>query len=81
MMSFREYIVMLNSFKCQCGEPKKPKTSFCKDCFKKLPFELTEKGYLEIRKVYLQFYESSLSFLKTAKTREVKEKSNGGEGR
>jgi hypothetical protein len=62
-MNFRDYIIQLNSHKCQCGENKKPKTSFCQNCFNKLPFNITENGYLRIRKAYLQFYDDCLTFL------------------
>jgi hypothetical protein len=63
MMNFRDYIIQLNSYKCQCGEKKKPKTSFCPGCFNKLPFSITQAGYLEIRRAYLQFYGDCLTFL------------------
>jgi len=57
------YLDELRSNQCVCEKPKKPKHSFCPECFYKLPRDLQVDLYLRMREGYEEAYAAAVNFL------------------
>jgi hypothetical protein len=53
----------LKGSKCQCGEEKKPKQTFCLTCFSKLPFIMKTNLYNVTGREYCKAYAWAVEFL------------------
>jgi len=57
------YIKELMSEECACGNPKKPRFSFCYRCYKKLPKHLQRELYQHVLEGYEQAYDEAIKYL------------------
>ena len=64
MTAVREMLIELAGNRCQCGEAKRAKQTFCAACFATLPKGLQRRLYLRIGKGYESAYEAAVSLLR-----------------
>ena len=57
------YLNALYSNECVCGNNKKPKKSFCYQCYKKLPRDLQIDLYSRMGDGYEQAYDAAIKYL------------------
>ena len=63
MENWVECLKSLKGSKCQCGEKKKPRRTFCEHCFSKLPVNLRRDLFDERWLLCCQAYNKALTFL------------------
>jgi hypothetical protein len=57
------YIDELMSEECQCGRPKKPRHSFCWQCYSSLPKTMQQALYQHIMEGYEEAYDEAIRWL------------------
>ena len=62
----RQLVEELMGPTCQCGRGKRPKQSFCKECFGMLPKEQQMALYRRIGNGYESAHAAAVSYLKAA---------------
>jgi hypothetical protein len=69
VMTPAEAAKQLQSAVCYCGAPKRIKNSFCKDCFRSLPYDIRNRLYRSVFNGYTEAYRDACSWFYEKKRR------------